>query len=251
MNLENFSFAHIGSNFIAKELQYNITYFQSPIYNKPIGGLWASPFYNVTGSISDWTDLMLEHSYLMNKFPHENGCLFNISNNSKICNLTTDEEINQIKEQYHMNTINFEELSSYYDAFFIHPWTMSYDLRNKDFQKWKIRTLLINNLDIISNYLPITIYYNEGFYIQDIGELKTISNPSNEYYMLCDFVHQFYKNQLKDSFEEAKIIKLEHEIYQLLLKQIDKKLHPKADNSEILKAILFNEKQKQYQKRKL
>jgi len=254
MSLNNFNYVHIGNNHISKELWMDVI--NNDKGSKPIGGLWTSPFNNIEGSISDWTDLLLEQPELIPHHPYEKGCLIKLKDNCNICYLTTTEKIKEIKKLHNMETIDFEVLSKLYDAIYVAPYSMNSTLRHSEFKGWNIRTLLICNLDIIDYYMPIIIEKKEGFIITETKDICTIKDPNEEYFIVCDIIKKLFENKLQkinySNLTELrkKLQQLEQEIYHIIIEQVQDKISEQSDNYYIIKAILENEKHKQYEKRK-
>lgn len=95
MNTSQYKFVHIGNSIIRKEMFLEIV--NDGI--KPTGGFWASPNNKATGSISDWTDFILENrNEKFLRFNHTNGCFFNLKPDTKLIFLTTDKEYEQVKK---------------------------------------------------------------------------------------------------------------------------------------------------------
>lgn len=254
MNLSNFDYVHIGNDKIIKELWLDIINVDNQ--TKPLGGFWTSPFNNIKGSISDWTDLIWENEERLSHFSYEHGCLIKLKDDANICYLSNDKEIYQIKQFYNMTQINYEKLSTIYDAVYVAPWSMGYDLRHGEFDKWSVRTLLIFNLDIIDCYIPIKIEKQKGFFITKTEDICAIKKPTELYYQICDNVRNLYNQKLnKIHFDNPLLLKqileeIETEIYLTTSKKVTQKINDMVDNYYIIKAIIANEKHKQYQKRK-
>lgn len=255
MNLKDFNYVHIGAKYISKDLWVNIIHEEET--KKPIGGLWTCPFNNIAGSISDWTDFLLENENLFYRMPHDEGCLLKVNSKSNICRLDSDNAVQQIKQKHDMPVaINYEKLATLYDAAFVSPFSMSSQLRHTEFNNWNIRTLLLFNLDIIDSYAPITIEYKDyGFYIKEVEKLKIIEDTSKQYNLICDLANQLFEKRLQNTPTQDPyklkqcIIRIEHDIYKYVLEQVNYQINSKFENSEIIKAILLNERHKHYKKR--
>lgn len=253
MDLNDFNYVHIGNDYISKDLWVNII--NDGNRTKPIGGLWTSPFNNVEGSISDWSDLLLETPRLLYGHSCDKGCLLKINAKSNICDFSNSQEVQRIIQMHNMlKSIDYEKLSTLYDGVFVSPYALSYQLRHGLFENWDVRTLLIFNLDIIESYMPITIEQRDVFFIAEMGTINTVGNFSRNYNYLCNLVNQLFEKELQNisyvnSYElKQKIIISEHKVYSSILKQIDFKINPKFDNFDIIRAALLNERHKQYVK---
>lgn len=234
-----YEYVHIGNKRIEKGQYLDI--FNNPDNKfKPFGGFWASPFNNVTGSISDWTDIILENYEKFLHFNHTTGCLFNIDTSSKIYNLETNSDINNIKNNYYCKGyIDFEQISKEHDAIFLNP-TSSI---KKYIPTWGCRTLLIFNMDIITQTLPIEFLFKIGksFNITNYGTPSTINDLPTNFYQNKYLIYQLFIENLKkhDYENSSNKIRILETIKKELIDYFKKCL--KEEDFHIIEAIIINQ----------
>lgn len=237
MNTGNYKFVHIGNCDIKKELFIDI----SNDGNKLYGGFWACPNNNVEGSISDRTDYILEN--MDKKFLRYNvtkGCFFNLKENAKVLCLLNDNDVKKVKEKYlNHKYINFEEISKDYDALYVNPFSLSYNLRQNEFYNWNIRSLVIFNLDCIDEYVPFEfeIIANKGSYIRKLNEPKKISPLVSNYCYIKSAIYELFKIKLEkeSNGNEINIEKIKFELMNELKDIVDN------SSFDMIEAIIVNE----------
>lgn len=247
MDLGQYKYAHIGNKEIKKEQFIHIL----NDYRKPFGGFWASPFNNIEGSISDRTDYILEEAdEKFQAFDNNGGCLFNISKDAKVYNIICDNDVIEAKKKYgNGKEIDFELLSKDYDAVYVNPFSLSFKLRNDEFIYWVTRSLLIFNLDIIEEYVPIEFDFvrNKGFYITDVGEKENIKDVPTDFYhnqyLIKELFHKRMQKRINDLFLEKDNLE---KIKFSLLREFRTILDEESFNT--IEAIIINECT--YQKKK-
>lgn len=188
---EQFEYTYVGAQKPVKDLYIDVT---NGTYNKhkPDGGFWSSPFNNVHGCVCDWTDYMSEHPSRYMAYGQTNGFLFNIDEDSSIYSITNQQELMHAYQNYSLadgKYINYEAISEKYDALFVNP-TVHNTLRS-----WSVRTLLIFNMDILTEYLPIKLEINNGSFITSSGIVSKTIEPVSDYsrqvkYMIYEFLNQ-------------------------------------------------------------
>lgn len=137
--------------------------------NKPMGGLWASPYKANEEFISDWLYFI---SYgLSDKFKKFVGVTYNLKSDSKILEIDTLNDYLDVLDKYgyipfpkHSGKmqLNFEAMSKDYDAFHLTD-NAAYHLA-EDFYSYDVESYILFNLDCIDKDSIEVITLPEDFW---------------------------------------------------------------------------------------
>lgn len=169
MDIKNKKWLTMGINKISKE--YFIEPKNNIAFNKPIGGLWASPYIENGDFRSAW------HQWCHFEMPHwikKSGVIFQLKENSKVYIIDTLEDLKSLHSvgfeiatdiggAYISKSLNFEKLSRFYDAIYL-THRGSYETRigeiglnGINLYGWDVESLLVLNIDAVSHQEEITI----------------------------------------------------------------------------------------------
>ena len=244
MNTKKFEFVHIGNFDIKKEMFIDIL--NDGI--KPYGGFWACPNNNIDGSISDRTDYILENlngKFL--RFNENRGCLFNLKETASILYLLNDDDVKKVKEKFSNGKyIDYEKISNIYDALYVNPYSLSYNLRQNEFYNWNMRSLVVFNLDCIEEYVPFEfeIVQNKGAYIIKTYENKKVKPLPSNYYYIRNIIYNLLKIKMEKQSDD-KTINIEKIKFELM----NELRNFVSDSSyDMVESIIVNECTKQKKK---
>lgn len=241
MDTKKYEFVHIGNFDIKREMFIDILNNRT----KPYGGFWACPNNSIEGSISDRTDYILEN--LDDKFLRYNenrGCLFNLKETASILYLLTDDDVKKIKKEFsNGNYIDYEKISNIYDAIYINPYSFSYILRQNEFYDWKVRSLVVFNLDCIEEYVPFEfeIIKNKGSYITKVYDPQKIKPLPSNYYYVRNIIYNLLKIKIEKQSTDN-IEKIEFELINELRDFVN------VSSYDMVESIIINECTKQKKK---
>ncbi|MGL4774520.1 MAG: hypothetical protein ACRC2K_13245 [Clostridium sp.] len=123
--------------------------------NKPIGGLWASPYHPKEEYISDWEEFCVESGFLLNTL--DKGVIFELKKDARVY---TIDEFNDLCFLYchyklfdsdsYFELIDFERIAEKYDAILLTEKGQQ-DTRYTipSLYGWDVETLLVLNYDAI------------------------------------------------------------------------------------------------------
>jgi hypothetical protein len=123
--------------------------------NKPEGGLWSCPYTPNNKYISDW------HEFCMEQFRDglkEKAAIFDFKSNTRIYTVNSLRDLNELYISYEhnvgeyalFNTLNYEELSKYFDIIYLTPKGQSETrFTTPGLYGWDIESCLIMNFDCI------------------------------------------------------------------------------------------------------
>ena len=137
-----------------------------PFSNKPVGGLWASPYIEDEKFCSDWHRWCIENSFSTGD--NSKGVLFNISDSARIAIIDSEEDLVALCSAYPKQeiysfsfnrTIDYEKMAMDYDGIFL---TSKGEIRTRfsmecNLYGWDCESLLIFNYSIIEQAQPIHI----------------------------------------------------------------------------------------------
>ena len=218
------------------------------IYQIPYGDFWACPNNNIEGSISDRTDYILENQdgkFL--RYNENKGCLFNLKETASILYLLTDDDVKIAKEKFSNGKyIDYEKISSAYDALYVNPYSFSYILRQNEFYSWNVRSLVVFNLDCIEEYVPFEfeIIKNEGAFIKKIGTPQNIKSLPSNYYYIRSIIYKLLKIKMEKQIIDGRINieKIKFELMDELKNIVN------ASSYDMVESIIVNECTKQKKK---
>ena len=130
------------------------------LINKPIGGLWTSP-YQLVNDYSDWIRWC---KYNKPTWIPDNGVVITLKSNTIFCVINSPlAYLNcpRLKNEYgfKQDSLNFEKLSKDYDVLWVKPWNLwRFDKEiGYVFNAWDVETVLIMNPSIIESWKLIPI----------------------------------------------------------------------------------------------
>lgn len=193
------SFVHIGTDYIQKDLWYDVQNGK-----KPIGGLWTSPY--IPECVCDWLEFVGENPEQFLYSNIKNGCFVNLNHNVKIFSVEGKSDFDLLYQKYSQgDIIDFEKLNKEYDCFYVNPLSISNSSikEKQNFKNWHVRTLYILNYDAIKSYTPFSIksriispYYID-YKIENIKEEKLAKDYSEDYFKLLEIFEKRYEKILK------------------------------------------------------
>lgn len=215
----------IGTPIISNDVFRNIL---RPLDNfgfKPIGGLWASKFNLPYAKICPWFDYLLDARGVARSISEyrdlTKATIFTLKDNANILTINSSAQILELSKKYpsyhHLlnfnyeiterNTIfDFEALSKIYDGVYINYENIYREIKSAVFDSWSIDTLLLFNLNCIKEYQSVKI--NVDFYDpyplpyidmeKDLSTPKLITNRSNIYNEIYNYVEAIFKELTKD-----------------------------------------------------
>lgn len=137
--------------------------------NKPLGGLWASTYFQdeENNHLSSWIDFCLTDYWVddqgwLDKYSH--GVIFELNPNSKICEIDCLVDYLAVLEKYSINYktcrykkgLDFEKLSKDYDAIHltdnaVREMRFVLDIDDiMDFYSWDVESFVLFNLNCIN-----------------------------------------------------------------------------------------------------
>lgn len=158
---------HIGMNFIDTKQIYPIK--NEPLFPKPIGGLWASPFELGSEYYSDWQRFRDE---VWGNEKKEKGVIFRFEKNARIYVIHTQQDLIQLIQKVGYGksplpfmtnvTIDFEKAKEVYDVIYLtkqgqietrNPFVN----REYNLYGWDCESALILNPEVIGNQMPVLL----------------------------------------------------------------------------------------------
>lgn len=128
------------------------------LFNKPIGGLWSSPFRENDTYKSHWLEWCSEECF--NKGDEEHGVIFELVDEARVLTIDGIEDLKEATLKYEAKNelemfdrkyLDFEKLSNDYDAIYLTRngeqktrYTFEYSLYG-----WDVETILVLNYEAI------------------------------------------------------------------------------------------------------
>ena len=128
--------------------------------NKPVGGLWSSPYTPGKKYISDWDRFCKEENFI--KGDNSVGVIFSLKEEARIYTIDTKEDLDNLANKYpivvkenlrynFMSTIDFTKVSKDYVAIYLTDkgqWATRFS-RPNTLYGWDCETLLVLNFNAI------------------------------------------------------------------------------------------------------
>lgn len=135
------------------------------MFNKPIGGLWASPYTANEKYKSSW------HRWLEYEMPHwmrEYGVVFTLKKESKIFTIDSSEDLKYLMDNYkcsrshlkHFSILDFEKIKKDYDGIFLTnegQWETRLSLEY-NLYGWDVECLLLLNFQCIEEQEKLSFF---------------------------------------------------------------------------------------------
>lgn len=142
----------VGINSLEKDKFNNVTNIGR---NKPIGGLWCSPYTPNESSDSPWIEFCRTEEFC-SEDELNRGIIINLKDNINLLIIDKLNDLEKILEEYSINVcrytsyLDFEKLSDKYDGVYLSDngqWETRLSLYG-----WDVESLLLFNLDCVESW---------------------------------------------------------------------------------------------------
>ncbi|PLS19044.1 hypothetical protein CVD28_01170 [Bacillus sp. M6-12] len=158
---------HIGNNHIDINLIEDIR--NAPLFPKPDGGFWASPFRFGTDYYSEWQGFS---EYIWGKTKNEKAVIFYLKRNARVYSIDSQEdlirlinEVGSVENPFPIKTttiLEFEKAKEYYDVIYLtskgqQETRNPFSKREYKLTGWDCESCLILNPMVIGKQMPVSI----------------------------------------------------------------------------------------------